>query len=153
MPVAEQVVRTGRYVNGNVKRVEIWLSVLFRHHDGQGDGRQANLEQCFNRYAMDFHCASQHSNSRPVPRSPARKKTIATVYGTGRHWDEVREGLTMSKILSGTELEVIVSKLMAAEAEILHLAIEDENVSEAASDLWGVFEMLQEIILKIQSLL
>ena len=58
----------------------------------------------------------------------------------------------MSKILSGTELEVIVSKLMAAEAEILHLAIEEENVSEA-SDLWGVFEMLQEIILKIQSLL
>jgi hypothetical protein len=42
---------------------------------------------------------------------------------------------------------------MAAEAEILHLAIEEENVSEAPSDLWGVFEMLQEIILKIQSLL
>jgi len=101
---------------------------------------------------MDFHCASQHSNSRPVTRSPARKKTIATVYVTGRHWDEVGEGLTMSKILSGTELEVIVSKLMAAEAEILHLAIEEENVSEAASDLWGVFEMLQEIILKLQSL-
>jgi len=58
----------------------------------------------------------------------------------------------MSTILSGIELEVIVSKLMAAEAEILHLAIEEENVSEA-SDLWGVFEMLQEIILKIQSLL
>ena len=58
----------------------------------------------------------------------------------------------MSKILSGTELEVIVSKLMAAEAEILHLAIEEENVSEAPSDLWG-FEMLQEIILKVQSLL
>ena len=58
----------------------------------------------------------------------------------------------MSKILSGVELEVIVSKLMAAEAEILHLAIEEENVSEAASDLWGVFEMLQEIILKLQSL-
>ncbi len=54
---------------------------------------------------------------------------------------------------SGIELEVIVSKLMAAEAEILHLVIEEENVSEAASDLWGVFEMLQEIILKIQSLL
>src|SRR5882724_11277884 len=134
-------------------RLNLRQGQLFRHHDGQGDGRQANLEQCFNRYAMDFHCASQHSTSRPVPRSPARKKTIATVYGTGRHWDEVREGLTMSKILSGTELEVIVSKLMAAEAEILHLAIEDENVSEAASDLWGVFEMLQEIILKIQSLL
>ena len=93
------------------------------------------------------------SNPRPVTRSPARaKKTIATVYVTGRHWDEVGEGLTMSKILSGTELEVIVSKLMAAEAEILHLAIEEENVSEAASDLWGVFEMLQEIILKLQSL-
>ena len=45
-------------------------------------------------------------------------------------------GLTMS---SGIELEVIVSKLMAAEAEILHLVIEEENVSEAASDLWGVF--------------
>jgi hypothetical protein len=59
----------------------------------------------------------------------------------------------MSKILSGIELEVIVSKLMAAEAEILQLVIEEENVSEAASDLWGVFEMLQEIILKIQSLL
>jgi hypothetical protein len=59
----------------------------------------------------------------------------------------------MSKILSGIELEVIVSKLMAAEAEILDLVIEEENVSEAASDLWGVFEMLQEIILKIQSLL
>jgi len=58
----------------------------------------------------------------------------------------------MSTILSGIELEVIVSKLMAAEAEILHLAIEAENVSEAASDLWGVFEMLQEIILKLQSL-
>jgi hypothetical protein len=42
---------------------------------------------------------------------------------------------------------------MAAEAEILDLVIEEENVSEAASDLWGVFEMLQEIILKIQSLL
>ena len=59
----------------------------------------------------------------------------------------------MSTILSGIELEVIVSKLMAAEAEILYLAIEEENVSEAASDLWGVFEMLQEVILKIQSLL
>jgi hypothetical protein len=59
----------------------------------------------------------------------------------------------MSKILSGIELEVIVSKLMAAEAEILDLVMEEENVSEAASDLWGVFEMLQEIILKIQSLL
>ena len=59
----------------------------------------------------------------------------------------------MAKILSGIELEVIVSKLMAAEAEILYLAIKEENVSEAASDLWGVFEMLQEVILKIQSLL
>jgi hypothetical protein len=59
----------------------------------------------------------------------------------------------MSTILSGIELEGIVSKLMVAEAEILHLAIEEENVSEAPSDLWGVFEMLQEIILKIQSLL
>ena len=59
----------------------------------------------------------------------------------------------MSKTLSGIELEVIVSKLMAAEAEILHLVIEEENDSEATSDLWGVFEMLQEIILKIQSLL
>jgi hypothetical protein len=59
----------------------------------------------------------------------------------------------MSTILSGIELEGIVSKLMAAEAEILHLAIEEEHVSEAPSDLWGVFEMLQEIILKIQSLL
>jgi hypothetical protein len=49
----------------------------------------------------------------------------------------------MSKILSGIELEVIVSKLMAAEAEILDLVIEEENVSEAASDLWGVFEMLR----------
>ena len=58
----------------------------------------------------------------------------------------------MSTILSGIELEGIVSKLMVAEAEILHLAIEEENVSEAASDLWGVFEMLQEIILKLQSL-
>ena len=37
---------------------------------------------------------------------------------------------------------------MAAKAEILHLIIEEENVSEAASDLWGVIEMLQEIILK-----
>ena len=54
---------------------------------------------------------------------------------------------------SGIELEVIVSKLMAAEAEILHLVIEEVNVSEAASDLWGVFEMLQQIILRIQSLL
>ena len=59
----------------------------------------------------------------------------------------------MSKILSGIELEVIVSKLMAAKAEILHLIIEEENGSEAASDLWGVIEMLQEIILKLQSLL
>ena len=59
----------------------------------------------------------------------------------------------MSKILSGVELEVIVSKLIAAKAEILHLIIEEENVSEAASDLWGVFEMLQEIIPRIQSLL
>ena len=58
----------------------------------------------------------------------------------------------MSKILSGIELEVIISKLMAAKAEILHLIIEEENVSEAASDLWGVIEMLQEIILKLQSL-
>jgi hypothetical protein len=63
------------------------------------------------------------------------------------------KGLTMSKILSGVELEVIVSKLIAAKAEILHLIIEEENVSEAASDLWGVIEMLQEIILKLQSLL
>ena len=55
--------------------------------------------------------------------------------------------------LSGIELEVIVSKLMAAKAEILHLIIEEENGSEAASDLWGVIEMLQEIILKLQSLL
>ena len=39
----------------------------------------------------------------------------------------------MSKTLSGIELEVIVSKLMAAKAEILHLIIEEENVSEAAS--------------------
>jgi hypothetical protein len=38
-------------------------------------------------------------------------------------------------------------------AQKLHLAIEEENVSEAASDLWGVFEMLQDIILRIQSLL
>jgi hypothetical protein len=59
----------------------------------------------------------------------------------------------MSTILSGIELEGIVSKLMAAEAEILHLAIEEENVSEAASDLWAVIKMLQEIILKLQSLL
>ena len=59
----------------------------------------------------------------------------------------------MSTILSGIELEGIVSKLMAAEAEILHLAIEEENVCEAPSDLWGVFEMLQEIIPRIQSLL
>jgi hypothetical protein len=59
----------------------------------------------------------------------------------------------MSKILSGIELEVIVSKLMAAKAEILHLAIEEENVSQAASDLWEVVEILQEIILRIQSLL
>jgi hypothetical protein len=59
----------------------------------------------------------------------------------------------MSKILSGIELEVIVSKLMAAKAEILHLIIEEENASEAASDLWGVIELLQEIILKLQSLL
>ena len=58
----------------------------------------------------------------------------------------------MSKILSGIELEVIVSKLMAAKAELLHLIIEEENVGEAASDLWGVIEMLQEIILKLQSL-
>jgi hypothetical protein len=58
---------------------------------------------------------------------------------------EFREGLTVYKILSGNELEVIVSKLMAAEVEILHLAIEEENVSKAASDLWGVVEMLQEI--------
>ena len=54
---------------------------------------------------------------------------------------------------SGIELEVIVSKLMAAKAEILHLIIEEENVSEGASDLWGVIEMLQEIILKLQSVL
>jgi hypothetical protein len=59
----------------------------------------------------------------------------------------------MSKILSGIELEVIVSKLMAAKAEILHLIIEEESASEAASDLWGVIELLQEIILKLQSLL
>jgi hypothetical protein len=59
----------------------------------------------------------------------------------------------MSKTLSGIELEVIVSKLKAAKAEILHLIIEEENASEAASDLWGVIEMLQEIILKLQSLL
>ena len=38
----------------------------------------------------------------------------------------------MSKTLSGIELEVIVSKLMAAKAEIRHLVIEEENVSEAA---------------------
>jgi hypothetical protein len=73
--------------------------------------------------------------------------------GSGRHWGGVRKGLNMSKTLSGIELEVIVSKLMAAKAEILHLIIEEENVSEAASNLWGVVEMLQEIILKLQSLL
>jgi hypothetical protein len=40
----------------------------------------------------------------------------------------------MSTILSGIELEGIVSKLLAAEAEILHLAIEEEIVSEAPSE-------------------
>jgi hypothetical protein len=64
---------------------------------------------------------------------------------------EVREDLTMSKILSRTELEVIVSKLRAAEAE-LHLIIGEQEVSEA-SDLREVIDILQEIILKIQSLL
>ena len=102
------------------------------------------------RYGLSLCVATQQLEASD--KVACEEKTIATVYVTGRHWDEVGEGLTMSKILSGTELEVIVSKLMAAEAEILHLAIEEENVSEAASDLWGVFEMLQEIILKLQSL-
>jgi hypothetical protein len=55
-------------------------------------------------------------------------------------------------ILSGTELEAIISKLRAAEAE-LRLIIEEEEDSEAASDLRGVIENLQIVILKIQSLL
>jgi hypothetical protein len=53
-------------------------------------------------------------------------------------------------ILSGTELEAVVSKLRAAEAE-LYLVIEEEEDGEAASDLRGVIESLQMVILKIQS--
>jgi hypothetical protein len=46
--------------------------------------------------------------------------------------------------------EAVVSKLKAAEAE-LQRVVEEEEDSEAASDLWSVIERLQEIILKIQS--
>ena len=44
----------------------------------------------------------------------------------------------------------IIDKLREAEAE-LQRVVEEEEDGEAASDLWGVIERLQEIILKIQS--
>ena len=55
-----------------------------------------------------------------------------------------------AQIISFPGREAIVSKLKAAEAE-LQLVVEEEEDSAAASDLWGVIERLQEIILKIQS--
>ena len=91
--------------------------------------------------------------TRVAPLLSARTSHRDSVWYASVIGASFERALTMSKILSGIELEVIVSKLMAAKAEILHLIIEEENVSEAASDLWGVIEMLQEIILKIQSLL
>jgi hypothetical protein len=54
-----------------------------------------------------------------------------------------------AQIIAFLRREAIVSKLKAAEAE-LQLVVEEEEDS-AASDLWGVIERLQEIILKIQS--
>jgi hypothetical protein len=44
----------------------------------------------------------------------------------------------------------VINKLKEAEAE-LQRVVEEEEDGEAASDLWGVIERLQEIILKIQS--
>jgi hypothetical protein len=55
-----------------------------------------------------------------------------------------------AQIISFPRQEAVVSKLRAAEAE-LHRVVEEEEDGEAASDLWGVIERLQEIILKIQS--
>jgi hypothetical protein len=58
-----------------------------------------------------------------------------------------RQPVTLSPELAAA----IVSKLRAAEAELHLVIIEEEKVSEASSDLRGVIERLQEIILKIQS--
>jgi hypothetical protein len=55
-----------------------------------------------------------------------------------------------AQIISFPRQQAIVAKLKAAEAE-LQLVVREEANSEAASDLWGVIERLQEIILKIQA--
>jgi hypothetical protein len=55
-----------------------------------------------------------------------------------------------AQIISFPRQQAIVAKLKAAEAE-LQLVVREEENSEAASDLWGVIERLQEIILKIQA--
>jgi hypothetical protein len=58
-----------------------------------------------------------------------------------------RQPVTLSPELAAA----IVSKLRAAEAELHLVIIDEEKVSEASSDLRGVIERLQGIILKIQS--
>jgi hypothetical protein len=55
-----------------------------------------------------------------------------------------------AQIISFPGREAVILKLKAAEAE-LHRVVEEEEDGEAAADLWGVIERLQEIILKIQS--
>jgi hypothetical protein len=52
------------------------------------------------------------------------------------------------QILSFPRQQAIVSQLKAAEAE-LQRVVEEEEDGEAASDLWGVIERLQEVIIKI----
>jgi len=55
-----------------------------------------------------------------------------------------------AQIISFPRQQTIIDKLREAEAE-LQRVVEEEEDSEAASDLWGVIERLQEIIVKIQS--
>jgi hypothetical protein len=43
----------------------------------------------------------------------------------------------------------IVSRLMAAEAELI-IVIEEEEDNEAAAELWGVVEKIQEIIFRLR---
>jgi len=53
-----------------------------------------------------------------------------------------------AQILSRTERENVVNKLRAAEAELQRVAEQEED-TEAASDLFGVIEKIQEIILNL----
>jgi hypothetical protein len=56
-----------------------------------------------------------------------------------------------AQILSFPQQQAIVSQLKAAEAE-LQRVVEEEEDGEATSDLWGVIEKIQEVILKITPL-